>query len=57
MATSLQNDMVPKSVKIPAGFPGEPTPGKISLLFEANKYDIYHKFNAKSFDNGNVLFG
>jgi hypothetical protein len=57
MATSFQNDITPKSVKIPANYPSGPAPGKISLLFEANKSNIYHKFNAREFDNGNILFG
>ena len=57
MATSFQNDVIPQTVKVPANYPKDPAPGKLSLLFEANKSAIYHKFNARDFDNGNLLFG
>lgn len=53
---NLQNSK-PSTVLVPANYPMEPTPGKISILFEANKTNLYHKFNAKNYDGGNVLFG
>lgn len=47
----------PSAVVVPPNFPMGPQPGKISMLFDANKDDIYHKFNARNYDDGNIWFG
>ncbi len=57
MANINPPDSKPTLVKVPSNYPMEPQPGKISLLFDANSKDLYHKFDARSYDNGNVLFG
>lgn len=53
---NLENSK-PSLVKIPKGYPMVPSPGKISLLFEENYNDIYHKFNPRDYDNGNIFLG
>jgi hypothetical protein len=53
MATLNQPSSTPPLMKIPVGYPVGPSPGKISLLFDANSKNIYHKFDANNYDDGN----
>jgi len=46
-------DSKPSLVKVPSNYPMVPQPGKVSILFDANKNDLYHKFDANDYDNGN----
>ncbi len=57
MANINPTNSKPSLVNVPFDFPMEPSPGKINILFDANKSNLYHKFNARNYDNGNVLFG
>lgn len=43
----------PTTVKIPSNYPLIPEPGKISLLFNENSENLYHKFDARNYDDGN----
>lgn len=55
MANVNPPDSNPSLVKVPANYPVVPRPGKISLLFEANKKDLYHKFSPWDYDGGNIF--
>jgi hypothetical protein len=53
MANVNPSDSRPSLVKVPVNYPMEPAIGKISLLFDANSNDLYHKFDANNYDDGN----
>lgn len=40
---------------VPPNYPNRPAPGKISLLFNSNSTDIYHKFSP--YTSGDSIFG
>jgi hypothetical protein len=51
---NLQNS-APSTVKTPVNYPVVPTPGKVSLLFQENKKNLYHKFSPWDYDGGNIF--
>lgn len=53
MANVNPPDSRPSLVKVPQNYPMVPEPGKISILFDANYNDLYHKFDANNYDGGN----
>lgn len=53
MANFNTPDSRPSLVKVPINYPMEPAVGKISILFDANSNDLYHKFDANNYDDGN----
>lgn len=55
MANINPTDSKPSLVKVPTNYPMVPQPGKISLLFEANKKKLYHKLSPWDFDSGNYF--
>lgn len=55
MANQNATNSNPSSVLIPASYPTEPTPGKLSLLFNENSKILYNKYDPKSYDNGSFF--
>lgn len=37
-------------LNVPVNYPTEPTPGKIQILYDANKRDLYHKLSPYGYD-------
>lgn len=48
-------DSKPSTITVPVNYPMVPQPGKISILFESNKNDLYHKFSPLSYAGGSVF--
>lgn len=40
----------PDSIPVPLGYPTTPQPGKIQLLYDKNKHDLYHKLSPYGYD-------
>lgn len=55
MANINSPDSKPSLVKVPSNYPMVPQPGKISLLFESNKKNLYHKLSPWDYDGGNIF--
>jgi hypothetical protein len=55
MANVNLSNSTPSTVSIPVDYPMVPQPGKISLLFDANKKDLYRKFSPWDYDGGNIF--
>jgi hypothetical protein len=54
MANVNPTNTTPPTLKVPDNYPKGPAPGKISILFDANKKDIYHRFNPHT-DRGSLI--
>jgi hypothetical protein len=40
----------PDAIPVPLGYPTTPQPGKIQLLYDKNKHDLYHKLSPYGYD-------
>lgn len=56
MANQNPQNSNPSGITIPIDYPTTPQPGKISLLFEANKRNLYHKFSPHGHDGNSLGF-
>lgn len=45
-----QSDIRPQGVSVPVDYPKTPEPGKITLLYDKNKSDLYHKLSPYGHD-------